>query len=56
MSENGIILRTSVTRIPEMGRYSRGVQMMDLKDGDRVASMARLFDDEDEDPGEGRRR
>jgi DNA gyrase subunit A len=49
MSENGIMLRTSVARIPEMGRYSRGVQMMDVKDGDRVASMARLFDDEDED-------
>jgi DNA gyrase subunit A len=48
MSENGIILRTSVARIPEMGRYSRGVQMMDLKDGDRVASMARLFEDEEE--------
>ncbi len=52
MSENGIILRTSVARIPEMGRYSRGVQMMDLKDGDRVASMARLFDEEEEEAGE----
>jgi DNA gyrase subunit A len=53
MSENGIMLRTSVARIPEMGRYSRGVHMMDLKDGDRVASMARLFDDEDEDERSG---
>ena len=43
MSEGGIILRTSVNRIPKMGRYSRGVQMMDLKDGDRVASIARLL-------------
>ena len=53
MSENGIMLRTSVARIPEMGRYSQGVQMMDLKAGDRVASMARLFDDEDEEEDEG---
>jgi DNA gyrase subunit A len=47
MSEGGIILRTKVGRIPEMGRYTRGVQMMDLKDGDRVASIARLFNDQD---------
>ncbi|MGC9522543.1 MAG: DNA gyrase subunit A [Anaerolineae bacterium] len=45
MSEGGIILRTAVGRIPEMGRYSRGVQMMDLKEGDHVASVARLFND-----------
>lgn len=48
MSEGGIILRTEVTRIPTMGRYSRGVRMMDLKEGDSVASIARLFNDKDE--------
>ncbi|MBN1875976.1 MAG: DNA gyrase subunit A [Anaerolineae bacterium] len=56
MSESGIILRTNVKRIPQMGRYSRGVHMMDLKDGDRVASIARLFkngDEKDEDEGKG---
>ncbi len=42
MSENGIILRTSVDKIPKMGRYTRGVQMMHLDNGDRVATMARL--------------
>ena len=42
MSENGIILRTSVDKIPKMGRYTRGVQMMHLDDGDRVATIARL--------------
>ncbi|MBN2390149.1 MAG: DNA gyrase subunit A, partial [Anaerolineae bacterium] len=42
MSEGGIVLRTRVDKIPKMGRYTRGVQMMDLKDGDRVASLARL--------------
>ncbi|MGC9468999.1 MAG: DNA gyrase subunit A [Anaerolineae bacterium] len=48
MSESGIILRTQVDHIPVMGRYSRGVQMMDLKEGDRVASVARLLDAQDE--------
>jgi DNA gyrase subunit A len=42
MSEGGIVLRTRVDRIPKMGRYTRGVQMMDLKNGDRVATLARL--------------
>ncbi|MBN1248888.1 MAG: DNA gyrase subunit A, partial [Anaerolineae bacterium] len=46
MSETGIILRTKVVRIPELGRYTRGVRMMDLKEGDRVASVARLFNDQ----------
>jgi len=42
MSEGGIVLRTRVEQIPKMGRYTRGVQMMDLKNGDRVATLARL--------------
>ncbi len=42
MSEGGIVLRTRVDKIPKMGRYTRGVQMMGLKDGDRVATLARL--------------
>jgi DNA gyrase subunit A len=42
MSEGGIVLRTRVDQIPKMGRYTRGVQMMDLKNGDRVATLARL--------------
>ncbi len=42
ISEGGIVIRTPVANIPEMGRYTRGVQMMSLKEGDRVASVARL--------------
>lgn len=54
MSESGIILRTTVSRIPVMGRYSHGVHMMDLKEGDGVASIARLFNDQTEAPdGDG---
>ncbi|NBD35184.1 MAG: DNA gyrase subunit A [Chloroflexi bacterium] len=52
MSEVGIIIRTRVERVPKMGRYSRGVKMMDLKDGDRVASVARLFNNDEEDEEE----
>ncbi len=43
MSETGIILRTEVARIPKRGRCTRGVAMMGLKEGDQVASVARLL-------------
>ncbi len=49
MSEGGIILRTQVHRIPKLGRYTQGVQMMDLKAHDKVASIARLFNNDEED-------
>ena len=56
MSESGLIIRTKISRIPVMGRYSRGVHIMDLKEGDAVASIARLFNDQteaiDEDDGD----
>ncbi|MBN1260458.1 MAG: DNA gyrase subunit A [Anaerolineae bacterium] len=42
ISEGGIVLRTRIVDISSMGRYSRGVRLMDLKEGDRVASVARL--------------
>jgi DNA gyrase subunit A len=48
MSEGGIVIRTRVSDVPQMSRYSRGVQMMDLKKGDRVASIARLREEEEE--------
>jgi DNA gyrase subunit A len=42
ISANGIILRTSVRNVSRQGRYSRGVTIMDLRDGDVVASVAVL--------------
>jgi len=48
MSESGIILRTKIDRVPVMGRITQGVHMMDLKEGDKVASIARLLDGQDD--------
>ncbi len=42
ISESGQILRAHVADIPRMGRATQGVRLMDLKAGDRVASVARL--------------
>ncbi len=46
ISEGGIVIRTPAANIPQMGRYTRGVQMMDLKEGECVASLARLKEEE----------
>ncbi len=42
ISESGQILRARVADIPRMGRATQGVRLMELKAGDRVASVARL--------------
>ena len=40
VSAGGMVLRTPVTNIPQMGRATRGAKVMDLKPGDETASVA----------------
>lgn len=40
ISAKGMVLRTTVKNISQMGRPTRGVRMMRLKTGDSVASIA----------------
>lgn len=40
ISAQGIILRTSVDLVSQQGRHTQGVRVMDLREGDRVASVA----------------
>ncbi|MER3458136.1 MAG: DNA gyrase subunit A [Chloroflexota bacterium] len=42
ISAQGLVLRTAVKNVPQMSRSARGARIMDLKDGDSVASLARL--------------
>ncbi|MDX1600276.1 MAG: DNA gyrase C-terminal beta-propeller domain-containing protein, partial [Anaerolineales bacterium] len=42
ISTGGIILRTKVGQISQMGRATMGVRVMDLKEGDTVAAIARI--------------
>lgn len=42
ISEEGVVLRTRVAEIPQMGRATRGARVMALREGDRVASLARV--------------
>ncbi len=49
LSKDGMALRARVNDIPQMGRSARGANLMDLKKGDRLASMA-ILDDKPEAP------
>jgi len=42
ISTSGIVLRTKAKSIAQLGRATRGVRVMDIKDGDAVATMARF--------------
>ena len=42
ISSNGMVLRMKVKDVKESGRATRGIHLMDIKDGDRVASIARI--------------
>jgi DNA gyrase subunit A len=44
ISANGVVLRTQVRDVSQTGRATRGVVLMELQEGDRVASMARVAD------------
>jgi DNA gyrase subunit A len=43
ISANGMVLRTKVREVKVAGRATRGVRLMELKPGDRVAAVARLY-------------
>ena len=42
VSEAGVMIRVKATDISQLGRATQGVKIMNLSEGDRVASMARM--------------
>ena len=42
MSAGGVVIRTKVKDITQSGRSTRGVRLMNLDEGDSVASLARM--------------
>jgi DNA gyrase subunit A len=52
ITENGIMIRTSVDEISAMGRNTQGVRVINLKDGDCIADVTRVVVDEDEEAAE----
>ncbi len=53
ITEQGMILRTQASGISQIGRATQGVRLIDMDEGDRTVSVARLEDQGSiEDPGE----
>ncbi len=51
ISQNGMVQRTSVSGISQMGRPTQGVKVMNIKDDDRVSAVALVVDSgESEEP------
>ncbi len=49
ITENGIMIRTSVDGISTMGRNTQGVRVINLKQGDSIADVTRVIPEEAED-------
>jgi DNA gyrase subunit A len=47
ISTGGIVIRLAVKTISVQGRATRGVTVMDLEEGDTVAAMARIPEEEE---------
>ncbi|MDX9757836.1 MAG: DNA gyrase subunit A [Bacteroidota bacterium] len=50
ITERGLIIRQHVRNIRVMGRNTQGVRLIDLRDGDSIADIARVGAEEDLDP------
>lgn len=48
VTEKGIIIRTNIDEIRQVGRATQGVRLIRVDEGDRVVSVARVPDQEDE--------
>src|SRR6476660_5070987 len=53
ISQNGMVQRTSVSGISEMGRPTQGVKVMNIKDDDCVSAVALVVESEDAAPAAG---
>jgi DNA gyrase subunit A len=54
-SANGIMLRTDLSALREIGRATQGVRIIRVEEGDRVAAVARIAREEGEQPAEASR-
>jgi DNA gyrase subunit A len=49
MSTGGVLIRTRVKSIREMGRSTQGVTLINLGGGEKLAGLARVVEVEDDD-------
>ena len=51
ISQNGILVRTHIAGISQLGRATQGVRIMNVSDGDKVCAISKLAkESEDEEP------
>ena len=53
ISQNGMVQRTSVAGISQMGRATQGVKVMNIKDDDRVSAVARVVESSEDSTDDG---
>jgi DNA gyrase subunit A len=53
ISQNGMVQRTSVSGISQMGRATQGVKVMNIKDDDRVSAVALVVESEESEAATG---
>lgn len=53
ISEFGMIVRSPIGEVRQTGRNTQGVKVINLKDGDRLMSVARIAETDDEEPIDG---
>jgi DNA gyrase subunit A len=52
ISQNGMVQRTSVSGISQMGRSTQGVKVMNIKDDDRISAVALVVESGEDVPAE----
>lgn len=50
ISQNGILVRTQIQGISQLGRSTQGVRIMNVGDGDRVCAVSKIAKEEEEEP------
>lgn len=53
ITAQGTIIRTSISGISSMGRYAQGVRIINIREDDEVATLARVEKNEEDDEHEG---
>jgi DNA gyrase subunit A len=53
LTAKGQSVRTRVSEIRETGRGAKGVKLVDLAEGDKLLSIARVVETEEEESGDG---
>jgi DNA gyrase subunit A len=48
IGNSGVLIRTRVNEIREMGRTTQGVTLMNVEKGDKLVSISRIADPEEE--------